>query len=170
MKFVKNRYAVLLGFGAVLLILSFLVRTVLLVWAFPQSGLRLSHLPAIYGKGLIYDAGVALFFTIAYALYLLLLPRNPSSGHSQSTAIVHTAPLAADQIVRTTAMNSPATMTQSRVLLVTTAVTKIEILRSSNQSLEMVSDQQLLALFEGQPVALVTIGPGERRLVLPDAE
>lgn len=76
MNSVKNRYAVLFGFGTVLLILSFLVRTALLIWAFPQSGLRLSHLPAIYGKGLIYDIGVALFFTIGYALYLLLLPQR----------------------------------------------------------------------------------------------
>jgi len=30
----------------------------------------------------------------------------------------------------------------------------------------MLTDQQLLDLFKGQPVALVTISPGERRLVL----
>jgi len=107
---------------------------------------------------------------IAFALYLLLPPRTPSSGHSQSVSIVHTAPLTADQIVRTSVMNSPATITQPRTLLVTTVPTNIEILHSSGQSLETVSDQQLLALFSGQPVALVTVGPGERRLVLPHAE
>ena len=67
-------------------------------------------------------------------------------------------------------MNSPATITQPRTLPVTTVPTNIEILHSSGQSLETVSDQQLLALFSGQPVALVTVGPGERRLVLPHAE
>lgn len=76
MKSVKNRYAVLFGFGALILLLSFLVRTALLVWIYPQSGLHLSALPVIYSKGLVYDIGVALFFTIAYALYLLLLPQR----------------------------------------------------------------------------------------------
>lgn len=76
MKSVKNRYAVLFGFGTVLLLLSFLVRTTLLIWAFPQSGMHFSDLPAIYLKGLVYDIGVALFFTIGYALYLLLLPQR----------------------------------------------------------------------------------------------
>jgi hypothetical protein len=32
--------------------------------------------------------------------------------------------------------------------------------------MQMLTDQQLLDLFQGQPVALVTISPGERRLVL----
>ena len=67
-------------------------------------------------------------------------------------------------------MNSPATITEPHVLLVTTRATNIEILHSSGQSPEMVSDQQLLDLFKGQPVALVTVGPGERRLVLLNAD
>jgi len=67
-------------------------------------------------------------------------------------------------------MNSPATITEPHVLLVTTRATDIEILHSSGQSPEMVSDQQLLDLFKGQPVALVTVGPGERRLVLLHAD
>jgi phosphoglycerol transferase MdoB-like AlkP superfamily enzyme len=76
MRSVKNRYAVLFGFGTLLLILSFLVRTTLLIWIYPQSGLHITDIPAIYGKGLVYDIGVALFFTIAYALYLLILPQR----------------------------------------------------------------------------------------------
>ncbi|MBO9731976.1 MAG: sulfatase-like hydrolase/transferase [Chitinophaga sp.] len=76
MKFAKNRYAVLFGFGALLLILSFLVRTALLIWTYPQSGLHFSDIPVIYAKGLVYDIGVALFFTIAYAFYLLILPQR----------------------------------------------------------------------------------------------
>ena len=76
MRSFKSRYAVLFGFGALVLSLSFLVRTALLIWALPQSGLHISDIPAIYGKGFIYDLGVALFFTIAYAAYLLLLPQR----------------------------------------------------------------------------------------------
>ncbi|RFS26326.1 alkaline phosphatase family protein [Chitinophaga silvatica] len=70
----KNRYALLFGFGALLLILSFLVRTTLLIWAYPQSGLTISDIPGIYLKGLVYDIGVALFFTLGYSIYLLILP------------------------------------------------------------------------------------------------
>ncbi|GEP88459.1 Phosphoglycerol transferase MdoB [Chitinophaga terrae (ex Kim and Jung 2007)] len=70
----KNRYNVLFGFSAMILLLSFLVRTALLCWAFPQSGLTIADIPGIYFKGLIYDLGVTLFFTFGYALYLLFLP------------------------------------------------------------------------------------------------
>jgi len=111
-------------------------------------------------------ACVALGFT----LYLFLSPGTPSSDHAPGVTMVHTVPLAANQVVRTAAMSSPATITQPHVLLVTTTATNIEILHSSGQSLEIVSDQQLLDLFKGQPVALVTVGPGERRLVLLHAD
>ncbi len=107
---------------------------------------------------------------LAFASYLLLSPGTPSPDRSPRVAIVHTVPLAANQVVRTAAMSSPATITQPHVLLVTTTATNIEILHSSGQSLEIVSDQQLLDLFKGQPVALVTVGPGERRLVLLHAD
>jgi hypothetical protein len=72
--------------------------------------------------------------------------------------------------VRTAAINAPATLAQSRVLVVTTTSASVEMLHSSGQWLELVSDQQLLDLFKGQPIALVTVGPGERRLVLLNAE
>ncbi|MCW3464101.1 LTA synthase family protein [Chitinophaga nivalis] len=76
MRFVKNRYAVLVGFITLFLILSFFVRTALLIWAFPQAGLTFPAILTLYGKGFIYDTGVALFLTIAYGLYLLLLPQR----------------------------------------------------------------------------------------------
>ncbi|WP_160715302.1 LTA synthase family protein [Chitinophaga solisilvae] len=76
MKSVKNRYAVLFGFIALYLILSFLVRAALLIWAFPQSGMTAANIFPVFAKGFIYDAGVSLFFTIAYALYLLVLPQR----------------------------------------------------------------------------------------------
>jgi len=107
---------------------------------------------------------------LGLTLYLLLSPRTASVDHSPSVTIVHTVPLGANQLVRTTAMNSPTTITEPHVLLVSTRATDTEILHSSGQSTEMVSDQQLLDLFKGQPVALVTVGPGERRLVLLHAD
>ncbi|HVI47751.1 MAG TPA: sulfatase-like hydrolase/transferase [Chitinophaga sp.] len=72
----KNRYAVLSGFIFLFLILSFVVRTALLVWAFPHSGLSVTDIVTLFARGFVYDIGIALFFTIAYALYLLLLPQR----------------------------------------------------------------------------------------------
>jgi hypothetical protein len=107
---------------------------------------------------------------IAFALYLVLSPRPSSSAHPPGVMVVHTSPMGADQLVRTAAINAPARLAQSRVLVVTTTSASVEMLHSSGQWLELVSDQQLLDLFKGQPIALVTVGPGERRLVLLNAE
>ncbi|MEC5143368.1 LTA synthase family protein [Chitinophaga sp. 212800010-3] len=76
MRSFRSRYAVLFGFGVLIFFLSFLVRTALLIWAFPQAGLNATDIPAIFARGFIYDAGVALFFTIGYAFYLLVLPQR----------------------------------------------------------------------------------------------
>jgi len=105
---------------------------------------------------------------IAFALHLVLSPRTSSSARPPGVTVVHTLPMAAGQLVRTAAMNAPATLTQPHALVVTTSAS-VE-LRSSGQWLELVSDQKLLELFKGQPVALVTVGPGERRLLLLNAE
>ena len=51
-------------------------------------------------------------------------------------------------------------------MFVTTAAANIEVVQTAGQAMEMLTDRQLLDLFKGQPVALVTISPGERRLVL----
>jgi hypothetical protein len=107
---------------------------------------------------------------IAFALYLVLSPRTPSSAHPPGVTVVHTLPMAADQLVRTAAMNAAATLAQPHALVVATTSANVELLHSSGQWSELVSDQQLLDLFKGQPVALVTVGPGERRLVLLNAD
>jgi len=104
---------------------------------------------------------------IAVGLYALLAPPTPPANHSSSTvAVVRTVPLAGDQIVATAAMTLSPTTTQGKVMLVTTAGANIEVVQTAGQAMPMLTDQQLLDLFKGQPVALVTISPGERRLVL----
>jgi len=55
---------------------------------------------------------------------------------------------------------------QAKVVFVTTATANIEVVQTAGQAMQMLTDQQLLDLFKGHPVALVTISPGERRLVL----
>src|SRR5205823_760379 len=49
-------------------------------------------------------------------------------------------------------------------LLKKSAAAHIEVVQTTGQAMQMLTDQQLLDLFKGQPVALVTISPGERRL------
>ena len=104
---------------------------------------------------------------IAAGLYALLAPPNPPASHPISTvALVRTVPLAADQIVTTATMTGQSMAAQAKVLFVTTAAANIEVVQTAGQAMQMLTDQQLLDLFKGQPVALVTISPGERRLVL----
>jgi hypothetical protein len=104
---------------------------------------------------------------IAAGLYYLLAPPTPQAIQPLSTgAVVRTVPLGRDQIVATAPMTPPPTMAQTKVVFVTTADANIEVVQTTGQAIQMLTDQQLLDLFHGQPVALVTISPGERRLVL----
>ncbi len=104
---------------------------------------------------------------IAAGLYSLLAPSTPPASHPSSTvAVVRTVPLAEDQLVTTAMMTAPPTMARAKVVFVTTAAANIEVVETAGQAMQMLTDQQLLDLFKGQPVALVTISPGERRLVL----
>ncbi len=72
----KSRYSVLVGFATILLIFSFLIRTTLLIWCFPHAALTFGGILSLYLKGLVFDLGVVIFFTILYAVYLLLLPQR----------------------------------------------------------------------------------------------
>ncbi len=104
---------------------------------------------------------------IAAGLYSLLAPPTPPASHPFSTvAVVRTVPLAEDQIVTSATMTAPPTTARAKVVFVTTAAANIEVVQTAGQAMQMLTDQQLLDLFKGHPVALVTIGPGERRLVL----
>jgi hypothetical protein len=106
---------------------------------------------------------------IAAALYSVLAPSHPPTNHPLSkVAVVRTVPLAEDQIVAT-AMTLPPTTPRAKVVLVTSAATDIQVVQTAGPAMQMLTDQQLLDLFTGQPVALVTISPGERRLVLLNA-
>ena len=104
---------------------------------------------------------------IAAGLYSLLAPSTPPASHPFSTvAVVRTVPLAEDQIVTSATMTAPPTTARAKVVFVTTAAANIEVVQTAGQAMQMLTDQQLLDLFNGQPVALVTISPGERRLIL----
>ena len=54
------------------------------------------------------------------------------------------------------------------LFVVSTEAGNLEIIRSPDDATQTLSDEQLLDLFKGQPVALVLVGPNERRLILPN--
>ena len=104
---------------------------------------------------------------IAAGLYSLLAPPTPPASHPFSTvAVVRTVPLAEDQIVTSATMTAPPMTARAKVVFITTAAANVEVVQTVGQAMQLLTDQQLLDLFKGHPVALVTIGPGERRLVL----
>jgi len=74
MSFIKTRYNVLFQFIAFFLLLSFIIRVVFTALSAAKADLNLLSCLSVFGKGLVYDFGVAIFFSIIYSLYLLLLP------------------------------------------------------------------------------------------------
>ncbi|MDR1527910.1 MAG: LTA synthase family protein [Dysgonamonadaceae bacterium] len=72
----NSRYTLLWGFFLFFWIASFLVRTALLVWSFSKAGLTFGDVAGVYLKGFLFDTATAVFFSLPYALYLLLLPQK----------------------------------------------------------------------------------------------
>ncbi|WP_316776833.1 LTA synthase family protein [Pedobacter antarcticus] len=85
----KGRYSVLFAFIITFLLVSFLVRTGLLIVSIPKVGFSLTDVFHLYLLGFVYDIGVALFLTVFYSLYLLFLPErwNNSLGNKIITYI-----------------------------------------------------------------------------------
>lgn len=85
----KGRYSVLFAFLTTFLLVSFLVRTGLLIVSIPKAVFSLTDVFHLYLLGFVYDIGVALFLTAFYSLYLLLLPErwNNSLGNKIITYI-----------------------------------------------------------------------------------
>jgi phosphoglycerol transferase MdoB-like AlkP superfamily enzyme len=75
-KFSRGRYSVLFSFIAFFLIASFLVRIVFVVISFSKVDIGLASIVRIFLQGLVFDFGVALFFSAGYAIYLLVLPQK----------------------------------------------------------------------------------------------
>ncbi|OQP61800.1 sulfatase [Niastella vici] len=72
----KSRYSVLANFILFFLVISFITRTVFLVLSFHKADLGFLPVLRIYGKGLVFDTIVALYFSALYAIYLLVLPQR----------------------------------------------------------------------------------------------
>jgi phosphoglycerol transferase MdoB-like AlkP superfamily enzyme len=75
-KLPNNRYSILFAFILLFLAISFVVRTVLLIVSAKAAGITFTGLLRIYSQGFIFDLGVAVFFSVLYSIYLLLLPQK----------------------------------------------------------------------------------------------
>lgn len=80
-----NRYSILFGFWKLFIALSFLVRTILLIMSWKNAAISIGSLFSIYFKGFVFDLGVASFFTILYAIYLLLIPQKWNQSRLNKT-------------------------------------------------------------------------------------
>ncbi len=72
----KSRYNLLFSFVILFVSCSFIIRTILLFNSFGKTELSIINIMSLYFQGLIYDFGVALFFSLIYAAYVLLLPQK----------------------------------------------------------------------------------------------
>lgn len=87
----KSRYGTLVAFIAFFIFSSFLVRSILVILSASKVPLTLMSYLLIFGKGFIFDVGVSVFFSIVYALYLLLIPNrwlNSKFNYITSYALV----------------------------------------------------------------------------------
>lgn len=73
-KYLKGTYSLLFRFVIYFLCASLMLRFVLLLMSFSKVQLTLPAILKIFGEGLLFDFGVAVFFCVPYALYLLLFP------------------------------------------------------------------------------------------------
>jgi len=101
---------------------------------------------------------------IAAGIYIGLLQLG--SSKTSDVTIVRTQPLRSEEIVRT-ASGLPSLGSAKEVLIVKTGGETVEFVQTSRTTEEL-SDQELLALFKGRPVALVSVSAHERQLILLD--
>lgn len=72
----KTRYAVLYAFALFFITASALLRITFIYISFGETQLTLASSAIILFKGLVFDFGVVLYFSILYSIYLLVLPQR----------------------------------------------------------------------------------------------
>jgi phosphoglycerol transferase MdoB-like AlkP superfamily enzyme len=73
-KCLKGTYFLLSRFVIYFICASFLLRFILLLMSLSKVQLSLASVLKIFAEGLLFDFGVAMFFSVPYAVYLLLFP------------------------------------------------------------------------------------------------
>src|SRR6478672_4438900 len=70
----KNRFLILFQFIALYCLLSFLIRLTFFILSFHAIDFSLFTIVKIFGLGLFFDFGTAVFFSFIYGLYLFIVP------------------------------------------------------------------------------------------------
>ena len=73
-KLLVNRFTILNNFIAIYCFLGFSIRMILFFMSLKSVDLSLLNTIKIFGFGLLFDFGTAIFFILPYGLYLLILP------------------------------------------------------------------------------------------------
>jgi hypothetical protein len=110
---------------------------------------------------------------VVLCLYLLSTPRPVTTTKAQAVAaIVRSMPLAKDQIVATARLAVTLVKTMPQDLQLSFKPDRIEVVHTSDRldSVATISDEQLLALFQGHPIALVTPRSGTKAFVFLDID
>jgi len=108
---------------------------------------------------------------LALGIFLIMSGRpRPLPSRSGTLSIVRTVPLPPDRIVTTATAKMQSTSLSTEIVFVTNARSEIEIVQTGSSPTQTLSDEQLLDLFKGRPVALVFVAPNERRLVVIDED
>ena len=74
MSIFHDRYSVLFRFIQFFIVLSLVIRLIFLTQCWPKAELSIFSTITVLAKGLVFDIGVALFFSTVYSLYLLVIP------------------------------------------------------------------------------------------------
>ena len=75
-KFLNNRYSILFAFILLFTLLSFVTRTLLIIFSATVAALKPTAILLIYLQGFVFDLGVAIFLSALYSVYLLFLPQK----------------------------------------------------------------------------------------------
>jgi hypothetical protein len=110
---------------------------------------------------------MAASLALALTLLSLLSPRNPNYPQTAVVPVVRSVALKPEQIV-TTAKHRPAVVTvQSRNIEIMSA--NFEMVRTVGElSADRLTDEQLLHLFDGRAVALVSVTGGKKLVFLDE--
>ena len=116
---------------------------------------------------------VAACVPVILGLYLLSTPRTATRTNAQSAvATIRSAPLSKDQIIKTAGLTATLVATASGDLQPAVQPARVEFVRTGDrlESFVTISDEQLLDLFPGRPIALVSRGLGTKTLVFLDGD
>lgn len=72
----SGRFSVFFSVLCLYIFLSFIIRTVFLIWSSSNADFNLLHILRAFITGFLYDLTIGLSFLTIYSIYLLILPKK----------------------------------------------------------------------------------------------